>query len=78
MAVTPKTLAAYGIPAGSWSNDDEMFTLVHQMRTRVMVSPVFTGDRILAAILFENTMDRTVGGKPSADYLWEVKRLSQS
>jgi fructose-bisphosphate aldolase class I len=72
---TPKTLAAYGIPPGSWSNDDEMFTLVHQMRTRVMTSPVFTGDRILAAILFENTMDRTVSGKPSADYLWEVKRV---
>ena len=53
----------------------EMFTLVHQMRTRVMTSPVFTGDRILAAILFENTMDRTVSGKPSADYLWEVKRV---
>jgi fructose-bisphosphate aldolase class I len=72
---TPKTLAAYGIPPGSWSNDDEMFSLVHQMRSRVMTSPVFTGDRILAAILFENTMDRTVSGKPSADYLWEVKRV---
>ncbi len=72
---TPKTLAAYGIPAGSWSNDDQMFTLVHQMRTRVMTSPVFTGDRIVGAILFENTMDRTVSGKPSADYLWDVKRV---
>jgi fructose-bisphosphate aldolase class I len=72
---TPKTLAAYGIPPGSWSNDDQMFTLVHQMRSRVMTSPVFTGDRILAAILFENTMDREVSGKPSADYLWEVKRV---
>jgi fructose-bisphosphate aldolase class I len=72
---TPKTLAAYGIPSGSWSNDDEMFTLVHQMRTRVMISPIFTGDRVLAAILFENTMDRTVSGKPSADYLWDVKRV---
>ena len=72
---TPKTLAAYGIPPGSWSNDDEMFTLVHQMRTRVMTSPVFTGDRIVGAILFENTMDRTVSGKPSADYLWDVKRV---
>ena len=72
---TPKTLSAYGIPSGSWSNDDQMFALVHQMRTRVMLSPVFTGDRILAAILFENTMDRTVGEKPSADYLWEVKRV---
>ena len=72
---TPKTLAAYGIPPGSWSNDDEMFTLVHQMRTRVMSSPVFTGDRIVGAILFENTMDRTVSGKPSADYLWDVKHV---
>jgi len=72
---TPKTLAAYGIPPGSWSNDDEMFTLVHQMRTRVMTSPVFTGDRLVGAILFENTMDRTVSGKPSADYLWDVKRV---
>jgi fructose-bisphosphate aldolase class I len=72
---TPKTLAAYGIPPGSWSNDDQMFTLVHQMRTRVMTSPVFTGDRILAAILFENTMDRDVEGKSSADYLWDVKRV---
>ncbi len=72
---TPKTLAAYGIPRDSWSNDEEMFALVHQMRTRVMVSPVFNGDRILAAILFENTMDRTVSGKPSADYLWDVKRI---
>jgi fructose-bisphosphate aldolase class I len=72
---TPKTLAAYGIPPDSWSNDDQMFTLVHQMRTRVMTSPVFTGDRIVGAILFENTMDRTVSGKPSADYLWDVKRV---
>jgi fructose-bisphosphate aldolase class I len=72
---TPKTLAAYGIPRDSWSNDDLMFALVHQMRTRVMTSPVFTGDRIVGAILFENTMDRTVSGKPSADYLWDVKRV---
>lgn len=72
---TPKTLAAYGIPRDSWSNDDQMFALVHQMRTRVMTSSVFTGDRILAAILFENTMDRDVNGKPSADYLWDVKRV---
>jgi fructose-bisphosphate aldolase class I len=72
---TPKALAAYGIPQGSWSNDDEMFALVHQMRTRVMTSPVFTGDRIIGAILFEDTMDRNVNGKPSADYLWEVKRV---
>ncbi len=72
---TPKALAAYGIPQGSWSNDDEMFALVHQMRTRVMTSPVFTGDRIVGAILFEGTMDRNVNGKPSADYFWEVKRV---
>ena len=72
---TPKALAAYGIPQGSWSNDDEMFALVHQMRTRVMTSSVFTGDRIIGAILFEDTMDRNVNGKPSADYLWEVKRV---
>jgi fructose-bisphosphate aldolase class I len=72
---TPKTLAAYGIPQGSWSNDDQMFALVHQMRTRVMTSPVFGGERIVGAILFEDTMDRSVNGKPSADYLWEVKRV---
>jgi fructose-bisphosphate aldolase class I len=72
---TPKALAAYGIPQGSWSNDDEMFALVHQMRTRVITSPVFSGDRIIGAILFEDTMDRNVNGKPSADYLWEVKRV---
>ena len=72
---TPKALAAYGIPPGSWSNDDQMFVLVHQMRTRVMTSPAFDGDRIIGAILFEDTMDRDVNGKPSADYLWEVKRV---
>jgi fructose-bisphosphate aldolase, class I len=72
---TPRTLAAYGIPRDSWSNDDQMFELVHQMRSRVMTSPAFGGDRILGAILFENTMDRNVNGEPSADYLWEVKRV---
>jgi fructose-bisphosphate aldolase, class I len=72
---TPKALAAYGIPPGSWSNDDQMFALVHEMRTRVMTSPAFTGERIVGAILFEGTMDRHVNGKPSADYLWEVKRV---
>jgi fructose-bisphosphate aldolase, class I len=72
---TPKALAAYGIPPGSWSNDDQMFTLVHQMRRRVMTSPAFDGERIVGAILFEGTMDRNVNGKPSADYLWEVKRV---
>ena len=72
---TPKTLAAYGIPRSSWSNDDQMFALVHRMRTRVMTSPVFGGERIVGAILFEDTMDRNVNGKPSADYLWEAKRV---
>jgi fructose-bisphosphate aldolase class I len=72
---TPKALAAYGIPEGSWSNDDQMFALVHEMRTRVMTSSAFDGDRIVGAILFEDTMDRKINGKPSADYLWEVKRV---
>lgn len=72
---TPKALATYGIPAGSWSNDDEMFGLVHEMRTRVITSPAFSGERIVGAILFEGTMDRNIHGKPSADYLWEEKRV---
>ena len=72
---TPKALAAYGIPQGSWSNDEQMFALVHQMRTRVMASSAFTCDRIVGTILFEGTMDRKVNGKPSANYLWEVKRV---
>ena len=72
---TPKALAAYGVPETAFSNDDEMFTLVHQMRTRLMTSPGFGGDRILGAILFEGTMDRQVEGRPTADYLWDVKRV---
>ena len=72
---TPKTLRHYGIDDNAWSNEDQMFNLVHQMRSRVITSPAFNGDRILAAILFENTMDRQIEGRPSADYLWEVKRV---
>jgi fructose-bisphosphate aldolase class I len=72
---TPKALAAYGIKEGAWSNEDEMFAIVHQMRARIVTSPSFTGDRILAAILFENTMDREIRGQPTADYLWNVKRV---
>ena len=72
---TPKALAAYGVPATAFKNDDEMFALVHQMRTRIMTSPAFNGDRILAAILFEGTMDREVEGQPTADYLWGAKRV---
>jgi fructose-bisphosphate aldolase class I len=72
---TPKALRAYGIKEGSWSNDEEMFTLVHQMRARIMTSPIFNGDRILGAILFEGTMDRDIEGQPTADYLWNLKRV---
>ena len=72
---TPKALANYGITADAFSNDDEMFDLIHAMRTRIMTSPAFNGDRIMGAILFENTMDREVEGQGSADYLWQVKRV---
>ena len=72
---TPNALRAYGIKDGAWSNEEQMFALVHQMRTRIITSPVFTGTRILAAILFENTMDRSVEGQPTADFLWNVKRI---
>ena len=72
---TPGALRAYGIKEDAWSNEEQMFAIVHQMRTRIITSPVFTGDRILGAILFENTMDRDVQGQPTADYLWNVKRI---
>ena len=72
---TPGALRAYGIKDNAWSNEEEMFAIVHQMRTRIMTSPAFTGKRILGAILFENTMDRDIEGKPTADYLWEAKRI---
>lgn len=72
---TPKALSSYGIKEDAWSNEAEMFALVHQMRTRIITSPSFTGERILGAILFENTMDNDIEGQPSADYLWNVKRV---
>jgi fructose-bisphosphate aldolase class I len=72
---TPNALRLYGITEGAWANEAEMFALVHQMRTRLITSPSFTGERILAAILFENTMDRDIEGQPTADYLWNVKRV---
>ena len=72
---TPKALALYGIKEGAWSNEDEMFAIVHQMRTRMITSPSFTGERNIGAILFENTMDREIDGQPTADYLWNVKRV---
>jgi len=72
---TPKSLRAYGIKEGAWSNEEEMFTLVHQMRARIITSSDFNGDRILGAILFEGTMDRDIEGQPTADYLWNLKRV---
>ena len=72
---TPKALGLYGIGEDAWSNDDEMFDLVHDMRTRIITSPSFNGDRILGAILFEMTMDRAIEGQPTADYLWNVKNV---
>src|SRR5580704_16336688 len=72
---TPKALASYGIKEVAWSSQEEMFAIVHRMRTRIITSPSFTGERILGAILFENTMDREIEGQPSADYLWNVKRV---
>jgi fructose-bisphosphate aldolase class I len=72
---TPNALRDYGIKADAWSNEDEMFAIVHQMRTRIITSPSFTGERLLAAILFENTMDRDIEGQSTADYLWKVKRV---
>ena len=72
---TPHALALYGIKDHTWKDDDEMFELVHHMRTRVITSPSFTGERILGAILFEDTMDKEIEGQPTADYLWNVKRV---
>ncbi|MGB5412452.1 MAG: fructose bisphosphate aldolase, partial [Woeseiaceae bacterium] len=72
---TPKALGLYGITEDAWSNDEEMYTVVHAMRTRIMTSPAFTGERILGAILFENTMDREVDGQSTASYLWNVKNV---
>jgi fructose-bisphosphate aldolase, class I len=70
---TPKALELYGVPEDAYSGDDEMFALVHEMRTRIITSPSFNGDRVLGAILFENTMDRQIEGRDSPDYLWNVK-----
>jgi fructose-bisphosphate aldolase class I len=72
---TPGALRAYGIKEDAWADEEQMFALVHQMRTRIMTSPAFTGERVIGAILFENTMDRDVEGRPTADYLWDVKRV---
>jgi fructose-bisphosphate aldolase class I len=72
---TPKALRIYGIPEDSWSGEEQMYDLVHAMRTRIITSPSFRGDRILAAILFENTMERKIEGRPTSDYLWNEKEI---
>ena len=70
---TPKALAQYGVSEDAWTNETEMFDCVHTMRKRIICSPVFGGDRIFGAILFENTMDRDIAGRSAADYLWKEK-----
>ena len=72
---TPKALKLYGIPETAYSGDAQMMDLIHAMRTRIITSPSFNGDRVLAAILFENTMDREILGRATAEYLWEVKKV---
>jgi len=72
---TPEALRHYGIKEGAWSSEDEMLAIVHQMRTRIITSPSFTGERIIGAILFENTMEKDIERRPSADYLWNVKHV---
>jgi fructose-bisphosphate aldolase, class I len=72
---TPKALALYGVSEDSYSGDDEMFAVMHAMRSRIITSPSFHGDRVLGAILFEGTMDREIEGRPSAEYLWSVKEV---
>jgi fructose-bisphosphate aldolase class I len=72
---TPKALKLYGIDESEYSGDEEMFDLIHQMRTRIITSPAFTGERILGAILFEMTMDRQIEGIGTAEYLWQQKRV---
>lgn len=72
---TPKALKLYGIDESGWSSEAEMFDLVHAMRTRIIKSPAFTGDKVMGAILFEQTMDRDIDGTPTAQYLWEKRRV---
>ena len=72
---TPKALELYGISEDAYSDDDEMFALMHAYRSRIITSPSFAGNRIIAAILFEDTVDRQIDGRASADYLWNVKKV---
>ena len=73
---TPKALALYGVDPSMYSTKEEMFALMHEMRVRIITSPVFTNDRILAAILFEMTMERLVEGIPAAEHLWNRKKIT--
>ena len=72
---TPKALKLYGVEENEYSNDEQMFDMVHQMRTRIITNSAFTGERVLGAILFENTLDRSIEGMPSAQYLWQEKNV---
>jgi len=72
---TPKALRLYGVPDTAYTGDAQMMDLIHAMRTRIITSPSFNGNRILAAILFENTMDREIEGRPTAEYLWDAKKV---
>jgi fructose-bisphosphate aldolase, class I len=72
---TPKALKLYGVGEDAYGNEQEMYDRIHEMRTRIVTSPAFNGDRIVGAILFENTMDREIDGRGTADYLWNVKRV---
>ena len=72
---TPKALALYGVDADKYSTDEEMFDQVHEMRTRIITNNAFTGERVLGAILFENTLDREIEGRSTAHYLWQEKQI---
>ena len=72
---TPKALGLYGIKPDAWTDEEGMYRVVHEMRTRIITSPAFNGERVMGAILFENTMERDIKGQPTADYLWEVKKV---
>lgn len=72
---TPKALRLYGVEESAWSNDEEMFDLIHKMRARIVKSPAFTGDKVMGAILFERTMEGDIDGVPTAQFLWEKRRV---
>src|SRR5688572_18153284 len=72
---TPKALKLYGVGEDSYGNEDEMFDRIHEMRTRIITSPSFNGDRVVGTILFEDTMDREIEGRGTAEYLWQVKQV---